>query len=88
MTFRFHHGKLIHAAAFAVLAALGRLGWTEYKATLIVLLAFSGLAIEVLQGAQLIGRGPDLIDWVADWAGIACRLTLAGWTQRLAGGRP
>ncbi|TIX55227.1 MAG: hypothetical protein E5V25_29265, partial [Mesorhizobium sp.] len=48
-----HHGKLIHVAAFTVLAALGSLGWTEHKTKLIVLLAFSGLAIEVVQGAQL-----------------------------------
>ncbi|RWM14656.1 MAG: hypothetical protein E5X53_25655 [Mesorhizobium sp.] len=83
-----HHGKLIHAAAFAVLAALGSLGWTEHKAKLIVILAFSGVAIEVVQGAQLIGRGPDLFDWIADCAGTACGITIASWTKWLAGGLP
>ncbi|TIU78637.1 MAG: hypothetical protein E5W13_10415, partial [Mesorhizobium sp.] len=55
-----HHRKLIHVAAFTVLAALASVGWTKHKAKLFVLLAFSGVAIEVVQGAQLIGRGPDV----------------------------
>lgn len=77
-----HHGKLIHAAAFTVLAALASVGWMKHKAKLIVLLAFSGVAIEVVQGAQLIGRGPDVFDWIADCAGMACGISIASWTRR------
>lgn len=77
-----HQDKLNHAAAFAVLAALGSLGWPERKVRLIVLLAFTGAAIEVLQGAQLIGRDMDAFDLVADCAGMAFGLTIASWTKR------
>ncbi|GLS39387.1 hypothetical protein GCM10010869_49840 [Mesorhizobium tianshanense] len=84
-----HQDKLNHAAAFAVLAALGSLGWPERKVRLIVLLAFTGAAIEVLQGAQLIGRDMDAFDLVADCAGMAFGLTIASWTKRRrVGGLP
>ncbi|WP_292514252.1 hypothetical protein [Mesorhizobium sp.] len=80
MTFT-HDGKLIHSVAFTVLAASAILGWREHKAKLIVLLTFLGMAIEVVQGAQLIGRGPDVFDWVADCVGMACGITIASWTK-------
>ena len=85
MAVTFHDDKLNHAAAFAVLAALGSLGWPEHKARLIVVLAFTGAAIELLQGAQLIGRDMDVLDWVADCAGMACGLAIAGWTKKRIG---
>ncbi|WP_244441196.1 hypothetical protein [Mesorhizobium sp. STM 4661] len=88
MAFTSDHDKLNHAAAFAVLTALGSLGWPEHKARLIVLLALTGAAIELLQGMQLIGRDMSMFDWFADCAGMACGLTVAGWTKRLAGGLP
>ncbi|WP_245492989.1 MULTISPECIES: hypothetical protein [unclassified Mesorhizobium] len=83
-----HDDKLNHAIAFVVLATLGSLGWPEHKTTLIVLLALTGAAIEVLQGAQLIGRDLDVFDWVADCAGMAFGLTVAGWTKGRVGGLP
>ncbi|RWM18189.1 MAG: hypothetical protein EOR73_18805 [Mesorhizobium sp.] len=58
------------------------------SALLILRLAFYRAAIEVLQGAQLIGRDLDVFDWDADCAGIAFRLTIAGWTKRRVGGFP
>ena len=79
--------KLHHAIAFAVLAALGSLGWPGHRAKLIFVLAFTGAAIEVLQGSQLIGRDLDGLDWVADCVGMAFGLTIAGWTKRRVGGR-
>ncbi|WP_292536287.1 hypothetical protein [Mesorhizobium sp.] len=82
-----HDDKLQHAIAFAVLAALGSLGWPEHKARIILVLAFTGAAIEVLQGSQLIGRDLDGFDWVADCAGMALGLTIAGWTSRRVGRR-
>lgn len=85
MAVTFHDDKLNHAIAFVVLAALGSLGWPEHKARLVVLLALTGAAIEVLQGVQLIGRDMDVLDWVADCAGMACGLTIAGWTKRRVG---
>jgi glycopeptide antibiotics resistance protein len=88
MTVTLHDDKLEHAIAFAVLAALGSLGWPEHKTRLIVLLALTGAAIEVLQGAQFIGRDMDVFDWVADCAGMVCGLTIANWTKRRVGGLP
>lgn len=87
MAVTLHDDKLQHAIAFAVLAALGSLGWPGHKARLVVLLAFTGAAIEVLQGSQLIGRDLDGFDWVADCAGMALGLTIAGWTKRRVGRR-
>ncbi|PTE07677.1 hypothetical protein C9427_24835 [Mesorhizobium helmanticense] len=88
MAFTFDHDKLNHATAFAVLTALGSIGWPEHKARLIVLLVLTGAAIELLQGMQLIGRDMSIFDWFADCAGMACGLTFAGWTKRLVGGLP
>ncbi|RWD44652.1 MAG: hypothetical protein EOS35_16620 [Mesorhizobium sp.] len=87
MAVTLHDDKLEHAIAFAALAALGSLGWPGHKARLVVLLAFTGAAIEVLQGAQLIGRDLDGFDWVADCAGMTLGLTIAGWTKRRVGRR-
>ncbi|WP_245457987.1 MULTISPECIES: hypothetical protein [unclassified Mesorhizobium] len=87
MAVTFHDDKLNHAIAFVVLAALGSLGWPEHRAKLIFVLAFTGAAIEVLQGSQLIGRDLDGLDWVADCAGMALGLTIAGWTKRRVGRR-
>ncbi|MER8594992.1 hypothetical protein NKH33_26105 [Mesorhizobium sp. M1182] len=86
MGFTFQHDKLNHAAAFAVLAALGSLGWPEHKTRLVVLLAITGAAIELLQGVQLIARDMDILDWVADCAGMACGLAAMRGTRRLIGG--
>jgi hypothetical protein len=82
----FHSDKLNHGAAFAVLTFLGSLGWPDRKTRLIVFLAFVGAAIEVLQGLSLIARDVDVLDWVADCAGIACGLLLVfclnRWVRR------
>ena len=86
MAFTFNHDKLNHAAAFAVLAALGSLGWPERKAKLVVFLLLIGAAIEILQGTQLVARDRDVFDWLADCAGMVCGLVIAGWIKRLAGG--
>jgi hypothetical protein len=83
MAVTLHDDKLEHAIAFAVLAALGSLGWPEHRAKLIFVLAFTGAAIEVLQGSQLIGRDLDGFDWVADCAGMALGLTVAGTSRRV-----
>ena len=85
MAFTSNHDKLNHAAAFAVLAALGSLGWPEQKARLVVFLLLIGAAIEILQGTQLIARDRDVFDWLADCAGMICGLVVAGLITRLVG---
>ncbi|MER8440811.1 hypothetical protein NKH36_32300 [Mesorhizobium sp. M1312] len=84
--FTSHDDKLNHAAAFAVLAAIGSFGWPEHRARLIIFLALTGAAIEILQGMQMIGRDMDLFDWFADCAGMAYGLTIASWAKRLVSG--
>lgn len=84
--FTSHNDKVNHAAAFAVLAAVGSLGWPEHRARLIIFLALTGAAIEILQGMQMIGRDMDIFDWFADCAGMACGLIIVSWTKRLVSG--
>ncbi|KRB32130.1 hypothetical protein EB815_28080 [Mesorhizobium loti] len=84
----FSDDKLNHAGAFAVLAALGSLGWPRRKLWLVIFLATVGAAIEVLQGTSEIDRDFDVFDWVADCIGIACGLVVAGcatWLTRHRG---
>ena len=86
MGFTFRHDKLNHAAAFMALALLGGFGWPKQKLRLIVFVLFVGAAIEVLQATPLVARDMDVFDWVADFAGAICGLTIAAWTNRIAGG--
>jgi len=84
----FSDDKLNHASAFAVLAALGSLGWPKRKLWLVIFLAAVGAAIEVLQGTSEIARDFDVFDWVADCIGIAFGLVVAGcatWLMRRRG---
>ncbi|MER8453919.1 hypothetical protein NKJ46_30250 [Mesorhizobium sp. M0166] len=81
-----HDDKLNHAAAFVVLTAIGSLAWPEHRARLIVFLALTGAAIEILQGMQIISRDMDIFDWFADCVGIACGLAIASWTKKLVRG--
>jgi len=82
--FTFSHDKLNHAFAFAVLVLLGCLGWPGQKVRLVVFLLALGGAIEVLQGTQLAARDMDLLDWIADCAGVMCGLIIAAWTKSIA----
>jgi hypothetical protein len=68
--FGFGSDKLNHAAAFAVLAVLGHFGWPKRIVALIALLTILGILIEALQGLPLIARDLDILDWVADCAGL------------------
>jgi hypothetical protein len=83
--FGFGSDKLNHAAAFAALAVLGHLGWPNRKAALIALLAVLGILIEVLQGLPLIARDLDILDWVADCAGLACGSAIAVGAKSMLG---
>lgn len=69
--------KVLHFAAFGILASwFGALVRPSRYPALVVTLAGLGLAIELLQ--WLTGyRSAELLDWVADVAGIAAGLALA-----------
>jgi len=63
--------KLEHAAAFAVLTVLVRMGWPGAPRLVLALpLLGYGAALEWLQGAQAMGRTASLSDLAADAVGI------------------
>lgn len=73
-----HIDKIQHFAIFTMLAVLARLGFPDAPARLILeRLAFLGAGIEVLQTIPLIERSSDVVDWLADLAGVAVGLGLA-----------
>ena len=79
-----HADKLQHLVVFAVLAVLARLGFPAAPAALIFeRLAFLGAGIEVLQTIAIVGRSSDMLDWLADLAGIAIGLAVALPVARL-----
>ena len=75
--------KALHAAAFAVLAALAAVAFRRAALWRIALglLAFGGL-IEIVQGLPIVGRDADVRDLVADAAGIAFSLPLSALVLR------
>jgi VanZ family protein len=77
--------KAQHAAAFAVLAFLARLGWPTTPAwrTALVLLAY-GAVIELAQGATGYRFG-DVADFVADAVGVMVGLGVAVGVGRRLG---
>lgn len=67
-----------HLVAFFVLAALGVANWGRRSAlTIGVALAALGGAIEIVQATPLIGRDAEIMDWLADVAGILLALAPA-----------
>jgi hypothetical protein len=73
--------KLQHAAAFLVLALLGRWAYPKTrKRTLLLGLAAFGALIEIVQALPIVGRDSDPLDWVADVsAALAVFLIIALW---------
>jgi VanZ family protein len=73
--------KLQHAAAFLLLAGLGRWAYPETrKRTLLLGLAGFGAFIEVVQALPFVGRDSDPLDWVADVsAALAVFVIIALW---------
>lgn len=67
--------KANHFAGFLVLTAIAACAWPRRPAwTLWLLLVGWGVAIELIQGTDFIGRDADVWDVVADTVGIG-----AGW---------
>lgn len=79
------HDKLVHAAAYAVLATLalvawrrtgGLTTWTVRAACGVAILGY-GVIDELTQ--PLVGRSCDLWDWVADGVGVTLAWVVDGW---------
>lgn len=62
--------KVKHVLAFFCLATLGSLGWPGNHRARVLGLLLLGAAIELLQGAQLIGRHTTWLDWLSDLVGV------------------
>lgn len=78
--------KANHALAFAVLAGLGALGFARARPLrLALLLVLFGGAIELLQATPLVHRDADLLDVVADAAGVLAAAWPALWLRRKLG---
>lgn len=79
-----HVDKLEHAAAFALLWLLGRRAGFSRLSLALGLLAYGGL-IELAQGALTTTRQADVMDWLADAAGMAVGAGLEYvWLRRRA----
>jgi hypothetical protein len=75
--------KLLHVAAFAVLAGLASFAYprTSVLRLLIALSAF-GASIEILQAIPRLNRDCDPIDWVSDTVAAGIVLALLRWRRR------
>ena len=70
-----HMDKMVHLAAYAVLAGLFRLGWPNLWGGVIFLcLAIFGIGIEILQHVMALGRTGSIADTLANLAGAALAL--------------
>ena len=74
--------KLVHAALFAALALTGQLAGVGLAPLVIGLATYAGVS-EVVQGLLPIDREADLLDVLADLAGIGVGVAAALAGQRL-----
>ena len=69
--------KANHALAFLVLTVLTGLGWPRLsRIWLMALMVSAGVAVELIQGFEMIGRDADVMDVVADGVGILVGLAI------------
>lgn len=69
--------KANHALAFLVLTVLTGLGWPRLsQAWLVTLMVLAGVAVELIQGLDAVGRDADAMDVVADGVGILAGLAI------------
>jgi hypothetical protein len=75
--------KANHALAFLVLTVLTGRGWPGGSRLVLVLLMLgAGIGIELVQGLPQIGRDADVMDVVADGAGLLAGLGVLAWMRR------
>lgn len=77
--------KLDHVTSFAALALLARSGWPMARRapTAVALFAY-GIAIELGQSTDFVGRTASFSDLAANGVGIVLGLALAFWLGRVA----
>lgn len=82
--------KLVHLAAYAVLALLASVCWSAWRTPLrkldllglFAVLAFYAALDELTQPP--FGRQTDVLDWIADLVGIACGIAAYAVVSRLS----
>lgn len=85
--------KLVHFAAYALLAFLAAVCWSAYRAPLrkhhlLVLFALLSFYAAVDELTQIpFGRQADVLDWLADTMGLACGMGVFGLGRKLMGRR-
>jgi len=80
------HEDVQHAAAFATLTLCGSLPWmANARARWRLALGLVGLGalIEALQALPIVHRDADLLDWLADDAGVAAAVSILWTLNRL-----
>ncbi|WP_374600451.1 hypothetical protein [Brevundimonas sp.] len=69
--------KANHASAFLVLTVVTGLGWPRLsRLWLVALMLLAGVAVELIQGLDVVGRDADAMDVVADGVGILAGLAI------------
>lgn len=79
-----HTDKIVHLAAYGVLAGLARLGWPNlWGGTIFIGLALFGIGIEAAQHFMALGRTGSLADTLANMSGAALALIIFHifWTR-------
>lgn len=67
--------KVVHLSLFLALALTSRWAGVRRPVTAGALLLYAAVS-EVLQGTDLVGRDAEVLDWVADAAGVLAGLLL------------
>ena len=76
--------KIEHFAAFGALTLFARAGWPRINVYIAAALLMGyGVAIELIQGAQMTGRTASLADLAADALGVLAGLAIAAVFIRL-----
>jgi VanZ family protein len=75
--------KVVHCSLFLALALSARWAGIRQQVAAVCLLGYAA-ASEVLQGTDLVGRDAEVLDWVADAAGVLVGLLLWQVSRRSA----
>ena len=76
--------KVVHLSLFLALALTARWAGIGRQVTAASLVLYAAVS-EVLQGTDLVGRDAELLDWVADAAGVLAGLLLWALSSRPRG---
>ena len=76
--------KVVHLSLFLALALTSRWAGVGRQVTAVSLVLYAAVS-EVLQGTDLVGRDAEVLDWVADTAGVLIGLLVWSLLSRPRG---